>query len=99
MALEGIKERMEETIGTRKRGKEVKKRRREEVKRKQQIRVDKLGCPGEGAMVVPAYLGVPRPDVGFGHIRLQYTPLSILSLFGCLEAQPSRAYCMETFCI
>jgi hypothetical protein len=25
--------------------------------------------------------------------------LSILSLFGCLEVQPSRAYCMETFYI
>jgi hypothetical protein len=61
MVLEGIKERMEETIGPRKRGREMKKRRREEVKKKKkQIRVDKLGCPGEGAMVVPAYLGVPR---------------------------------------
>jgi hypothetical protein len=89
---------MEETLGTR-RGEErwtreeEKKKRSEEAKRKQQIRVHKSGCPGEGAMVVPAYLGVPRPDIGFGYIRL---PLSILSLFGCLQIPPSRAYCMKT---
>jgi hypothetical protein len=89
--------RMEETLGTRKRGREVNRRRREEekkkrseeVKRKQQIRVHNLGCPGEGAMMVPAYLGVPRPDIGFGYIRLQCIPLSIVSLFGCLQVPPS----------